>query len=88
MSCSCNVAASTVKKSLERSRQPILTFFVSFAGLAVGRPAFLPAARAQRLGERAILEPNGSRSGDEMFEEFVGRAPSTEAWLREKGFRP
>jgi Zn-dependent oligopeptidase len=37
---------------------------------------------------RAILEPNGSRSGDEMFEEFVGRAPSTEAWLREKGFRP
>ena len=36
---------------------------------------------------RAILEPNGSRSGDEMFEDFVGRAPSTEAWLRYKGFR-
>jgi oligopeptidase A len=37
---------------------------------------------------RAILEPNGSRSGDEMFEDFVGRGPSTEAWLRGKGFRP
>jgi Zn-dependent oligopeptidase len=36
---------------------------------------------------RAILEPNGSRSGDEMFEDFVGRAPSTDAWLRYKGFR-
>ncbi len=34
---------------------------------------------------RAILEPNGARSGDEMFRDFVGRAPSTEAWKRYKG---
>jgi Zn-dependent oligopeptidase len=37
---------------------------------------------------RAILEPNGSRSGDDMFRDFVGRAPSTEAWKRYKGFLP
>jgi len=35
---------------------------------------------------RTILEPNGSRSGDEMFLDFVGRPPSTAAWLRYKGF--
>ena len=35
---------------------------------------------------RTILEPNGSRTADEMFLAFVGRAPSTEAWLRYKGF--
>jgi len=33
----------------------------------------------------AILEPNGSRSGDDMFAAFVGRPPSTRAWLRYKG---
>ncbi len=32
-----------------------------------------------------ILEPNGSESGDAMFAAFVGRAPSTAAWLRYKG---
>ena len=37
---------------------------------------------------RAILEPNGSRSGNDLFADFVGRAPSTEAWLRYKGFLP
>jgi thimet oligopeptidase len=37
---------------------------------------------------RTILEPNGSRPADEMFVDFVGRPPSTEAWLRYKGFRP
>ena len=35
---------------------------------------------------RLILEPNGARTGDEMFHDFVGREPSTEAWLRYKGF--
>jgi len=35
---------------------------------------------------RTILEPNGSRSADEMFLDFVGRPPSTKAWLRYKGF--
>jgi len=35
----------------------------------------------------AILEPNGTRDGDEMFRAFVGRAPSTAAWKRSKGFR-
>jgi Zn-dependent oligopeptidase len=35
---------------------------------------------------RTILEPNGSRTGDEMFHDFVGREPSTKAWLRYKGF--
>jgi Zn-dependent oligopeptidase len=37
---------------------------------------------------RTILEPNGSLPADEMFRRFVGREPSTEAWLREKGFTP
>jgi len=35
---------------------------------------------------RLILEPNGARTGDEMFHDFVGREPSTDAWLRYKGF--
>ncbi len=34
---------------------------------------------------RAILEPNGSQSADAMVAAFVGRAPSTAAWLRYKG---
>jgi len=37
---------------------------------------------------RAILEPNGAKTGDEMFHDFVGREPSTEAWLHYKGFSP
>jgi thimet oligopeptidase len=37
---------------------------------------------------RTVLEPNGSRTGDEMFLDFVGREPTTEAWLRYKGFSP
>ncbi|MDP9271610.1 MAG: Zn-dependent oligopeptidase [Chloroflexota bacterium] len=35
---------------------------------------------------RKILEPNGSRTADEMFADFVGRPPSTAAWLHYKGF--
>jgi oligopeptidase A len=38
-----------------------------------------------RAYRRTILEPNGSRSGDAMFADFVGREPSSEAWLRTKG---
>ena len=37
---------------------------------------------------RAILEPNGSKSGDEMLLDFLGRPPNTEAWMRYKGFTP
>jgi thimet oligopeptidase len=37
---------------------------------------------------RAILEPNGSKSGDEMLLDFLGRPPNTEAWMRYKGFAP
>jgi thimet oligopeptidase len=37
---------------------------------------------------RSVLEPNGSRQADEIFRDFVGREPSTEAWLRYKGFIP
>jgi thimet oligopeptidase len=34
---------------------------------------------------RAILEPNGSRSGDDMVEGFLGRPASIENYLRMKG---
>ena len=37
---------------------------------------------------RAVLEPNGARSGDEMLLDFLGRPPNTEAWMRNKGFTP
>jgi thimet oligopeptidase len=33
----------------------------------------------------AILEPNGSRSGDEMVLDFLGRPASTETYLRTRG---
>jgi Zn-dependent oligopeptidase len=36
---------------------------------------------------RTILETNGSRSADEMLEEFLGRSPSTAAYLRMRGMR-
>jgi Zn-dependent oligopeptidase len=34
---------------------------------------------------RAVLEPNGSRPGDELVAAFLGRAPSNEAYLRLRG---
>lgn len=34
---------------------------------------------------RAVLEPNGSRSGDELVESFLGRPASTDAYLRLRG---
>jgi Zn-dependent oligopeptidase len=37
---------------------------------------------------RAVLEPNGARSGDEMLLDFLGRPPNTVAWMRNKGFTP
>lgn len=37
---------------------------------------------------RTILEPNGSRSAEEMVREFLGRPPSTEAFLAFRGMRP
>ena len=37
---------------------------------------------------RAILEPNGSRSADEMLLDFLGRGPSNDAYLRMRGMAP
>jgi Zn-dependent oligopeptidase len=37
---------------------------------------------------RAVLEPNGSRSGDEMVEAFLGRPASIENYLRMRGMSP
>ena len=37
---------------------------------------------------RTILEPNGSRSADEMVREFLGRDPSNEAFLTLRGMKP
>jgi Zn-dependent oligopeptidase len=37
---------------------------------------------------RMILEPNGSKTGEAMFRDFVGREPNTAAWLHYKGFPP
>ncbi len=37
---------------------------------------------------RTILEPNGSRSADEMVREFLGREPSNEAFLSLRGMIP
>jgi thimet oligopeptidase len=34
---------------------------------------------------RAILEPNGSRSGDQMVRDFLGRDPSPDSFLRMRG---
>ncbi len=36
---------------------------------------------------RTILEPNGSRSADAMLLDFLGRAPSNEAYLRMRGMQ-
>ena len=38
-----------------------------------------------RAYRRAILEPNGARSGDEMVLEFLGRSQSTATYLRTRG---
>ncbi|MEP6681315.1 MAG: M3 family metallopeptidase [Chloroflexota bacterium] len=37
---------------------------------------------------REILEPNGSRSADDMVRAFLGREPSNEAFLRLRGMLP
>jgi thimet oligopeptidase len=37
---------------------------------------------------RVVLEPNGSRPAEDIFRDFVRREPSTQAWLRYKGFSP
>jgi Zn-dependent oligopeptidase len=37
---------------------------------------------------RLILEPNGSRSGDELVEAFLGRTASIENYLRMRGMAP
>ena len=37
---------------------------------------------------REILEPNGSRSADELVRAFLGREPSNEAFLRLRGMLP
>ena len=37
---------------------------------------------------RLVLEPNGSRSGDEMVEAFLGRPASIESYLRMRGMAP
>jgi Zn-dependent oligopeptidase len=37
---------------------------------------------------RAILEPNGSRSGDEMVADFLGRPASVENYLRMRDMSP
>ena len=37
---------------------------------------------------RAILEPNGSRSADEMVEDFLGRPAAVENYLRMRGLLP
>jgi Zn-dependent oligopeptidase len=34
---------------------------------------------------RAILEPNGARSGDELVADFLGRPASVESFLRMRG---
>ena len=37
---------------------------------------------------RAILEPNGAKSGDELVESFLGRPASTQAYLRLRNLLP
>ena len=37
---------------------------------------------------RAILEPNGSRSGDEMVADFLGRPAAVENYLRMRDMLP
>jgi thimet oligopeptidase len=37
---------------------------------------------------RAVLEPNGSRSGDDLVADFLGRPASSETYLRLRGMRP
>jgi hypothetical protein len=37
---------------------------------------------------RAILEPNGSRSGDEMVADFLGRPASVANYLRMRDLLP
>jgi Zn-dependent oligopeptidase len=37
---------------------------------------------------RTILEPNGSRSADDMVREFLGREPSNGAFLALRGMTP
>ena len=54
----------------------------------IGRPSQITSPEVGAEYRRAILEPNGAKTGDEMFHDFVGREPSTEAWLHYKGFSP
>jgi Zn-dependent oligopeptidase len=37
---------------------------------------------------RAVLEPNGSRAGDELVEGFLGRPASIDAYLALRGMAP
>ncbi len=43
------------------------------------------SADVGRAYRRAVLEPNGSRSADEMLLEFLGRPPSNDTYLRMRG---
>jgi thimet oligopeptidase len=40
-----------------------------------------------RAYRRAVLEPNGSRDGEELVRSFLGRDPSNEAFLTLRGMR-
>jgi Zn-dependent oligopeptidase len=43
------------------------------------------SADVGRAYRRAVLEPNGSRSADEMLLEFLGRPQSNDTYLRMRG---
>ena len=50
--------------------------------------AGLPAPDVGRAYRRGILEPGGTRDGDALVREFLGREPSPAAFLRDLGLDP
>ncbi len=50
--------------------------------------AGLPAPDIGRAYRRGILEPGGTRDGDALVREFLGREPSPAAFLRDLGLDP
>jgi Zn-dependent oligopeptidase len=50
--------------------------------------AGLPAPEVGRAYRRGILEPGGTRDGDALVRDFLGREPSPAAFLRDLGLDP
>jgi thimet oligopeptidase len=48
----------------------------------------ITSSEVGRAYRQAILEPNGSRSGDELVEAFLGRAASVEGYMRMRNLSP